>query len=153
MDDSDAIHDALLCCCSIFNILHLMCDPSFARDGDEGNWLLPNFRELHASVSWNNRRASSRNLIRDLEICPPHIQIWRLCFGSLSLLTFISLFRHPNSELRVCLLPTYLETSPQFWRLAFMRRPSFAIALAKLSPNFREAIIVVLCLSAFPARN
>lgn len=40
---------------NIFNILHVMCVPSFTRDGDEGNWLLPNFWELHASVSWNNR--------------------------------------------------------------------------------------------------
>ena len=43
-----------------------------------------------------------------------HIHIWRFCFRSLSWLTFISQFRHPNYTLTARLLHRYVETSPQF---------------------------------------
>ena len=98
--------------------------------------LSPNFRELHVFLS---RYMLAKIFKKNMDVWYPPIVpgVWSL----VTLHSAAAALKHLRSALRCWSLLTFIG---QFWHnhslghLAFKWRSSFAKALAKLSPNFRE---------------
>ena len=101
--------------------------------------LSPNFRELHVYLS---RYTLAKILKQNMDVWYPQIVpgVWSL----VTLHSAAAALKHLRSALRCCMVlahlhrPVLTQQVHSLGHLAFEGRPSFAKALAKLSPNFRE---------------
>ena len=101
-------------------------------------FLSPNFRELHVYLS---RYMLAKIFKKNMDVWYPQIVpgVWSL----VTLHSAAAALKHLRSALRCWSLahlhrPVLTQQVHSLGHLAFEGRPSFAKALAKLSPNFRE---------------